>query len=388
MRAPATLPSPPLDATPIVLVVDDHEPNRALARETLEGEGYRVVEAGGGGAGVEAFVREGPDCVLLDVRLPDLDGFEVCARIRALPGGADVPVVFVTALRDVDAFDEALRSGGDDFLTKPVRPADLASRVQAALKVRKLRAERHGLYEMLRRQRDDLLRASLYRERLAAFLVHDLKNPVNAMMLNAQLIERDRRASPASRESAASIRAEARTLVRMIMNLLDISKGDEGRLVTVPAPVDLGALVADVIAAHAARAADAGVRLDAVLEVTTLDADGELLRRALENLVENAVRHAPPGTAVRVCALRRGDEVELRVADAGRGVAPELRERVFDRFAQAEGEAPSSRAGRGLGLAFCKLVAEAHAGRVWVEEGSPGAVFCVRLPASAPAAEA
>jgi two-component system, sensor histidine kinase and response regulator len=378
-------------ATPLaastILVVDDHEPNRALARDTLEDEGYRVVVANDGLAGVAAFERERPDCVVLDIRMPGLDGFEACARIRALPGGEDVPVLFVTALRDVDAFDEALRAGGDDFLTKPVRPTELLLRVQAALKLRRLRAERHGLYEILRQQRDDLMRASLYKERLTAFLVHDLKNPVNTMMLNAQLVLRDGQASAASREAAASIQGEARTLVRMIMNLLDISKGDEGRLVVMRAPIDLAALVGEVLEALSASAADVGVELTATFEVTRLEADADLLRRVLENLVENAIRHAPSGSAVRVSTLRREDEVELRVADEGRGVPPELRERVFERFVQGEGGSASSRAGRGLGLAFCKLAAEAHGGRVWVEDGSPGAVFCVRLPLGARRAE-
>ncbi|MCU0687460.1 MAG: hybrid sensor histidine kinase/response regulator [Polyangiaceae bacterium] len=376
----SSLPSP---APSTILVVDDNEPNRVLARATLEDEGYRVATASDGVEGVAAFVRERPDCVLLDVRMPRLDGFGVCASIRALPGGADVPVVFFTALRDVDTFDEALKAGGDDFLTKPVRPTELLLRVQAALKLSQLRAERHGLYEVLRQQRDDLLRAALYKERLTAFLVHDLKNPVNAMMLNAQLIARDAGTSLPSRESAASILGEARTLVRMIMNLLDISKGDEGRLVVVRAPVELAKLVGEVLEALGPRARDAEVELVSSIEAAGVEADADLLRRVLENLVENAVRHAPRGTAVRVSALRRGGQVELRVADAGRGVPPELRERIFERFMQVETSPDSSRAGRGLGLAFCKLAAEAHGGRIWVEGGSPGALFCVSLPSEA-----
>ncbi|HEU4404571.1 MAG TPA: hybrid sensor histidine kinase/response regulator [Polyangiaceae bacterium] len=374
------MPSPaPPAAT--VLVVDDHEPNRALAQGTLEDEGYRVVTADDGLAGVAAFERERPDCVVLDIRMPGLDGFEACARIRALPGGDDVPVVFVTALRDVDAFDEALKAGGDDFLTKPVRPTELLLRVQAALKLRRLRAERHGLYEVLRQQRDDLLRASLAKERLTAFLVHDLKNPVNAMALHAQLILRDAKASASSREAAASIVAESSALGRMIVNLLDISKADEGRLAPAKAPVDLGALVGEVLEALGPRAREADVELGASVEAAGLEADADLVRRVLENLVENAIRHAPSRTTVRVSVARRGGAVELRVADAGRGVPPGLRDRIFERFVQGEGGPASSRAGRGLGLAFCKLAAEAHGGRVWVEDGSPGAVFCVSLPA-------
>jgi two-component system, sensor histidine kinase and response regulator len=198
-----TTSAPPSTST--ILVVDDNASNRALVRATLEGEGYHVVLAGGGLDGVAAFEREPSGCVLLDVRMPDLDGFEVCARIRALPGGDDVPIVFVTALRDVDTFDRALRAGGDDFLPKPLHPAELVLRVRAALKLCHLRRERDDLCEILRQQRNDLMRASLSKEQLAVFLVHDLKNPVNTMALNAQLILRDAEARSTSRAAAASI---------------------------------------------------------------------------------------------------------------------------------------------------------------------------------------
>src|SRR4051794_23990785 len=111
-----------------ILVVDDNEPNRLLAQQTLEDEGYQVILATGGAEGVAAYTREAPDCILLDVRMPEVDGFAACRQVRALPGGEQVPIVFLTALRDVDTFDSALRAGGDDFLTKPVRPTELVVR--------------------------------------------------------------------------------------------------------------------------------------------------------------------------------------------------------------------------------------------------------------------
>ena len=123
-----------------VLVVDDNDANRSLARHTLEDEGYRVLEASAGEEALAIVEREAPDCILLDVRMPGMDGFAVCERIRALPRGAETPVVFLTALRDVETFDHALRAGGDDFLTKPVRPTELVIRVQSALKLRRLSA--------------------------------------------------------------------------------------------------------------------------------------------------------------------------------------------------------------------------------------------------------
>src|SRR5262249_34077284 len=148
----------------------------------------------------------------LDVRMPGMDGFVVCQRLRALPRGAETPVVFLTALRDVDTFDRALRSGGDDFLTKPVRPTELVIRVQSALKLRQLRSELREHYDLLKHQRDDLLRLQLQKERLMAFVVHDLKNPVNAMDLHAQLLVRDKSLTPEARGSAALIRLAAQRL--------------------------------------------------------------------------------------------------------------------------------------------------------------------------------
>src|SRR5688572_650244 len=229
-----------------ILVVDDNEQNRALAHATLVDEGYEVVLAENGEQGVAAFEAHRPDCVLLDVRMPGMDGFVACQAIRALPEGAHTPIIFLTALRDVDTFDRALRAGGDDFLTKPVRPTELVLRVQAALKLRRMSDELREHYELVRRQRDDLMRLQLQKERLSAFVVHDLKNPVNTLDLHAQLLLRDPTVPARARESAQHIRDEARSLLRLILNLLDISKSEEGRLVAHPAGVDVEALTTEI----------------------------------------------------------------------------------------------------------------------------------------------
>lgn len=364
-----------------ILVVDDNEANRSLARHTLEDEGYRVVLATGGDEAIATFGRELIDCVLLDVRMPGIDGFAVCERIRALPRGPETPVVFLTALRDVETFDEALRAGGDDFLTKPVRPTELLIRVQSALKLRRLSAELREHYDLLKRQRDDLLRVQLQKERLMAFVVHDLKNPVSAMDLHAQVLLRDRALTGGARDSAMHIRSAARQLDRMILNLLDLSKADEGKLAARKGDVDLGALVAAVAGELEVTGRDHAVRFEVALESDRIVADEDLLRRTLANLLENAVRHAPRGTVVRVTATRRDGAVEIRVADAGKGVPAAMREQIFDPFVQLElSGAPPTRSGRGLGLAFCRLAVEAHAGRIWIEDRSPGAVFALSIP--------
>ena len=364
-----------------ILVVDDNEANRELARGTLEDEGYRVVLACGGSEGVAAFERERPDCILLDVRMPEVDGFMACERIRSLPGGPETPVLFLTALRDVDTFDRALRAGGDEFLTKPVRPTELLVRVQSSLKLRRMNAELREHYELLKQQRDDLLRLQLQKERLIAFVVHDLKNPVSSMDLHAQVLLRDKQLSPSARESAAQIRVDARQLTRMIMNLLDVSKADEGKLVPRPSSVDLRRLVNEVVAEVGVNAEARDVRLQVSLEAERLHADEDLFRRLLTNLVENAIRYAPRDTPISITTTLHAGGAEVRVADAGHGVPVEMREKVFSPFVQLEsGERVAAQGSRGLGLTFCKLAVEAHGGRIWIEDAAPGAVFCVRLP--------
>jgi signal transduction histidine kinase len=361
-----------------VLVVDDNAENRELARAMLDDEGIRCVVASSGREAILAFDRERPDCILMDIRMPGLDGIATTQELRTLPGGADVAIVFVTAQRDIDTFDRALAAGGDDYVTKPFRPSELLVRVQTALRLRRIAAERGELYGQLKRQRDDLQRLELQKEQLTAFLVHDLKNPVHTIELHAQRILRHAAADERARDAAGKIHDETIALMRMITNLLDIGKAEEGRLAPARQPLEARDLVPRVLDELAARAASTGVALAPLAGDARFDADPDLLHRVLANLIDNAIRHAPEGTAIRVEA-RAGDRAsELRVADAGLGVPPALRAHVFERF--VTGMTETMRGNRGLGLAFCKLAVEAHGGQIWIEDAHPGAVFCLRIP--------
>ncbi len=360
-----------------VLVVDDNAENRALAMATLDDEGIACLCASSGEEAISIFEREHPDCILLDIRMPGLDGVATCHYLRALPGGDAVAIVFVTAERDVATFDRALRAGGDDFVTKPFRPSELVVRLDTAMRLRRMTSMHDQLAVELKHQRDELLRLQLHKEQLSQFLVHDLKNPVNAIQLQAQRVLRDASPDTRSFDAAQKIDTEARALMRMITNLLDLGRADEGRLAPVRQPVSVGELVADVVSELRMRADAAEVSLVARAAAIEAAIDRDLVHRVLANLIDNAIRHAPERTAITISAHGTTRGVELRVSDEGPGVPPEQREQVFERFLSTGG--PTN---RGLGLAFCRVAVEAHGGSIWVEDAHPGAAFCLELPGS------
>lgn len=370
----------PEDVEGVVLVADDNPENRALAQATLEDEGYTVILAHDGHEAVARFQEKEPDCVLMDVRMPGLDGIGACKAIRALEAGKRTPILFVTALRDVDTFDGAILAGGDDFLSKPIRPTELLTRVSAAIKYKQIGEELREQLEVVREQRNALLRLQLQKERLMAFVVHDLKNPVNAIDMHAQLLLRDPKLSDGAKQTARSIRESTRTLLRLTLNLLDLSKEEEGALQVHARPLVLRELIDGLLEEFHGAAAGRNVKLVSDLRATHARVDGDLLRRSLENLIDNALRHAPKGSTVTVAANPEGNTLLLSVSDQGPGLDAQLRGVVFDRFAQGPDGGYVSRSGRGLGLAFCKLVAIAHQGAIGVEDLQPGASFWMRLP--------
>lgn len=370
--------------SPKVLVVDDNEANRLLAEETLRSEGYEVTLASSGEEALSIFEREPHDLVLLDIRMPGLDGFATCERLRALPSGREVPIAFLTALRDLDTYDRALRHGADDFLTKPIRPTELLSRVHVLLRIGRLSADLKEQFRLVRDQRDALVRLDLQKEQLMAFVVHDLKNPINSIGLFASLLLRDRELSANSKAHAEAIRQEVRNMTRLVFNLLDISKGEEGELRPERVNIDLDELVREIVHFSKPRAEDRNQRIEIQLDLVSnsLFADSDLLRRVVENLMDNALRHAPTGGVVTIRAEDHDDgSVLLRVIDSGTGISKEMRSRIFEKYVQLEGGQENlSRTGRGLGLVFCRMAVEAHGGEVWVEDCAPGAMFCVRIP--------
>jgi two-component system, sensor histidine kinase and response regulator len=372
---PLSTTSEELGSEGLVLVVDDDPRNRLLAEGYLEAAGYEVSLAASGSEaldtlrdlGAEAF-----DLVLLDILMPDLDGFETCRRIRLLPGGEDTPILFLTALDDADSYQKALAAGGDDYLAKPVRQAELLLRVRSLVRMKSLLTE-------LRSHRDALLVAQEQRRRLTRMIVHDLKGPIQAILGYAELLHSQSEGSAkSSKYSSQVLRAGAR-LHDMVVSVLEAEESVDSRISAIATSLDLPAILERVLEKGRELAGPTGHTLSLRNDAEpSLTADEGLLERVLVNLVQNAVQHTPVcAVEIYVSSAPVGHRVEVR--DLGPGIPEDMRERIFEPHFNLL--PTKSVRNRGLGLAFCRLAVRAHGGQIWIEDNQPqGSRFCFTIP--------
>jgi signal transduction histidine kinase len=383
----------PVDPTQTVLVIDDNLQNREVAEGHLVSSGYEAVLADSGEAGLQRFEERRPDLILLDVVMPRMDGFETCRRIRMLPGGSDTPVLFLTALGDLGTHKAALDAGADDFLTKPINRTELLIRIRSLLRIRRLSDELLQNYDVIRRQRDALLAAHRQKVELATLLVHDLKNPLSSILSNVEYLTASAPMRDSDRDSLRDVLRASRSMFRMVMNLLDISRSEDGALVPRCVEFDVAALLQEISSetGQRLREKEQTLVLDISPEAGAIHADRDLVRRVIENLVDNSHKYSPRGSqiAIQVCVVAPAADdpapaapaIDLRIRDRGNGIPVPYRTRIFEKYVRVEGRPEEPRNSQGLGLVFCRTAVEVHGGSIWVEEnGGQGSCFCVRLP--------
>jgi two-component system sensor histidine kinase/response regulator len=369
--------------TPEILVVDDDPRNRRLLEEYLMVAGYDVRLAPDGRTALALASERPPDLVLLDVMMPDLSGLEVCRQLKNDPRTRLCQVVLVTALDGSPHRVEGLDTGADDYIAKPVRREEFMAKVRSMLRARRLLAELEEARETVALRNAKLEELEGLKETLTQTLVHDLKNPLAAVLGNLELMER--KADESVLHLVRRSKAAAWRMHQMILNLLDIGQLEEGKLVLHPEPLDAGSLARKACQEMESGATQRGVQLELVADEATaiLRGDGAVLRRVLDNLLSNAIEHSPQGGIVRLAVTLCDEGIEIAVSDQGSGVPPEFREKIFEKFQRLESRKSMPGANRGLGLTFCRLAVEAHGGTIWVDDApGQGALFRALLPAT------
>jgi signal transduction histidine kinase len=380
---------PPADA-PLILVADDVPANVELLFDQLHVLGFRAIPAHDGPSALKACFDSKPDLCILDVSMPAGDlgcedrstGFEVCRRIKRDPRTKNIPVIFVTALNDTTDRVKAIEAGGDDFLTKPHNRLVLGARVRSLLK---LKGATDALEESLRKQRE----LQKMRDDLMKMIVHDLKTPLTSVLATMEMLLDGDFGSLGQdqRKAVGDAEGKAEDLLTLINDVLEVSRIEEAELTLDLSPIAPAALLTEIEHEWEVRFQQEGVHttLDVADDAPVFEADKELLKRVLNNLVQNAVTHSAQAVTIDFKARKDGDGVMFTVSDNGPGIPPQYHDLIFRKFERVKTQNVPRTRSSGLGLAFCKMVVDAHGGRIWVQSAEgQGSAFHFTLPLKPP----
>jgi two-component system sensor histidine kinase/response regulator len=355
-----------------VLVADDETMHRQLLCETLRGAGHEVVEAADGVEAVDVAHRRQPDVILLDVVMPRRSGLDACRLIKQDPSLARVPVLLVTAQCAPKDRLAGLEAGADDFLSKPLDTRVAVLRVTNSMRSKKMHDQ--VLQDVARLKHMERLK-----DNLSQMIVHDLRGPLVGIAGYLELLERKTDGSEAALRLLHSAGDCADRLLRMVSDLLDVSRLEEGKMPLVLRRAHVAELV---MQARELLGQESRIHVQTTAEVQTVACDADLVRRVIVNLVGNALKFSRSDRIVLVAVSGHPNSVRIEVRDQGHGIAPDQLELVFDKFAQVEARSAGHVHSSGLGLTFCKLAVEAHGGRIGVlSDLGRGSTFWFELPA-------
>lgn len=364
------------DGSASILVVDDNPENLRLLSSMLGSRGFDLRLVTSGRQALQAASSDPPDLVLLDITMPELNGYEVCERLKAIEALADVPVIFLTALSEMADKLRAFRVGGVDYITKPFQIEEVVARVTTHLALRKARVELASNYQRLQgleRLRDDLVH----------MVVHDMRSPLMIMRTHLDFLQSELTdLEPQQVEDLQGALAASDVLARMANDLLDVSKLEAGQMPLNAAACDLSAVANAVVRELGTLDRSRTIQVSAPEQPVQARCDCQLIRRVLANMIGNAIKHTPSGGRIQITLEPCGaGGARVAIQDQGPGVPPEARARIFEKFGTIADRSSSRFHSVGLGLAFCKLAVEAHGGRIGVDAApAGGSVFWLELP--------
>ncbi len=375
-----------LQDSPLILVADDVPANVELLFDQLQTLGYRTVAAYDGPSALAAAFEHRPDLCILDVSMPSGElavddrgtGFEVCRRLKRDARTARIPVIFVTALNDTTDRVKAIEAGGDDFLTKPHNRLVLGARVRSLLRLK-------GAMDALEQSYRKLRELEKVRDDLMKMIVHDLKTPLTSVLATLEMMREGDFGDVSETQKGALADGEhkAQDLLALIDDLLEVARIEETNLQLALAAITPAPFLHELVSEWGVRLKQEGatVELDVAGDLPELQVDRALIKRVFTNLIQNALVHSARAVNIKLSARRDPQGVLFTVADDGPGIPPEYHELIFRKFERAKTPNVPRVRSSGLGLAFCKLVIDAHGGRIWVQSAEgEGSAFHITLP--------
>lgn len=357
------------------MVVDDSPTNLMLLQEMLQAKNYRVLAIPDGQMALNAAISHPPDLILLDINLPEMNGFEVCERLKAEAALKEIPVIFITALAETADKVRAFAVGGVDYVTKPFQIEEVHVRVETHLALCRQKRELQASYDKLRE-------LETLRDSLVHMIVHDMRSLLTVVLGRLEQTGKLDLSERAAKNVTSALES-THWLVEMAGSLLDVSKMEASQVNLEISPVDMRELVLEAFQNIEPLQGRRRLTLNSPGEMAAIPGDAALIRRVLQNLLLNALKFTPKETGCITVSLTptAAGGMRVSVTDNGSGIPPEYREKVFDKFYQVVARNRGEVRSIGLGLTFCKLAVEAHHGRIGLDSiAGQGSTFWFELP--------
>lgn len=365
-----------LHRKPLVLVVDDNPNNIQAVGANLLRQNIGLLMAADGKRALEAVQAKKPDLILLDIMMPGMDGFEVARQLKANPETQDIPIIFLTAKTATEDILQGFEIGAVDYITKPFNAAELITRVNTHLKLKRYQ-------DIILQKNEELERLSLDKTEFLGIAAHDLKNPIYNISMLAKVIKDENLEKEEINEFAGDIITTSERMLELIRNLLDINAIEQGKFKMNIESIDFVELAKSVVDSYLERAKAKGITLhysvpDIMPRVIT---DPGFTVQILDNLISNALKYSPFDKNVWITLKTDAGKAFISIKDEGPGLSEADQKKLFGKFARLTPQPTGDEHSTGLGLSIAKKYAESLKGDIkLVSVLGEGCDFILELP--------
>lgn len=355
---------------PNILIVDDIAANLKVLGGILREEGYKVRPVPSGQLALRAAQKEKPDLILLDIMMPEMDGYEVCRQLKATEELSNIPVIFISALNDTNDLIKAFQAGGVDYITKPFQAEEVLARVATHLKIC--------------RQANELRELIAVKDKFFSIIAHDLRGPIGNILLISESISEKGKLDEDTLYSFIEMQRElSEETFQLLGNLLNWARANTNQIEFYPTQLNLQDVISDCLKGINIQRLNKEISVSETFKSEIpVWADENMLRLILRNLLSNAIKFTPRGGSI---TIRTSDEksgmVTISIQDTGIGIPAEILGNLFRIDVNNKRHGTEGEGSNGLGLILCKELVEKNGGSIWVEstEGQ-GTTFSFDIP--------
>jgi signal transduction histidine kinase len=361
-----------------LLIIDDTLESLQLLANTLSEQGYKVRGAAKAQMAIRTAKLSPPDLILLDIKMPEMDGYEVCEQLKSTQETCDIPIIFISALDEVMDKVRAFSVGGVDYITKPFQIEEVLARIEHQLTIKRLskalKEKNEQLQQEIQERRNAEAQAEAANQAKSEFLAnisHELRTPLNAILGFAQVMNREPQVSNEQREYLEIINRNGEQLLELINDILDLSKIEAGLASLNERSFDLYRLLDNLEELFQIQAEQKDLELIFIIEANVpqyIKADDQKLRGCLINLISNAIKFTYYGRIILTVKkkVEATTYLEFSVSDTGPGIAATEIDSLFNAFVQTSAGIKAAE-GTGLGLAISQKFSQLLGGKITVE---------------------